>query len=98
MTFAPIHDFIPRKFPRTLDTIPSDGGASAPDWKNLPAFMVDRQSNQNSWLTDIFGKTNNEIPKGENSDGIPLITPLSAQPVAPLQGATISTSTINIPR
>jgi hypothetical protein len=59
--------------------------------------MVDRQSNQNQWLTDIFG-TDNKIPQGTNSDGIPLITPLPARPLAPLQGAPISTTPINIPR
>lgn len=106
MTFAPIHDFVPRKFPRTLNTIPGkDGALPTQDWKNLPAFLVDRQSNQNKWLTDIFQASDPTnlnspltIPQGTNSDGIPLITPLSARPLAPLQGATISTTPINIPR
>jgi hypothetical protein len=70
MTFAPIHDFVPRKFPTILNTNKDKNGSPVPDWKNLPAFMADRQSNQNQWLTDIFG-TDNKIPKGENSDGIP---------------------------
>jgi hypothetical protein len=58
MTFAPIHDFLPRKFPSSYN-----GGE---DWKNLPAFTVDREDNQNKWLTDIFG-LNNEIPFGESN-------------------------------
>jgi hypothetical protein len=77
MTFAPIHDFVPRKFPRTLDTIPTKGGAPTADWKNLPAFMADRQTTGerdangnpvagNPWLTDIFG-SNNKIPIGTNA-------------------------------
>jgi hypothetical protein len=68
MTFAPIHDFVPRKFPGTLNTVPSKGGAPVADWKNLPAFMGDRQSNQNKWLTDIFG-ADNKVPVGENFTG-----------------------------
>jgi len=66
MTFAPVHDFVPRKFPGTLNTIPGKDGNPVRDWENLPAFMVDRQSNQNEWLTDIFG-TNNKIPIGTNA-------------------------------
>ena len=54
MTFAPIHDFLPRKFPSTYE-----GGEN---WKNLPAFTVDREDNKNKWLTDIF--VDNEIPVG----------------------------------
>jgi hypothetical protein len=95
MTFAPIHNFVPRKFPGTLNTIPGKDGNPVRDWENLPAFMVDRQSNQNEWLTDIFG-TNNKIPIGENYSGIP--SPLPAPQLVPLQGATISTTPINIPR
>jgi hypothetical protein len=76
MTFAPIHDFVPRKFPQTLNTIPGANGAPpTPDWKNLPAFMGDRQSNQNQWLTDIFGK-DNKIPEGENFNGPRKLPPL----------------------
>ena len=93
MTFAPVHDFVPRKFPQTLNTIPGkDGAPPTPDWKNLPAFMADRQSNQNQWLTDIFG-TDNEIPKGENFNGIGTFqsaNTLTQAPVVPLQGATIN--------
>jgi hypothetical protein len=61
MTFAPIHDFLPRKFPGVLSTTPGKGA----DWENLPAFMVDRQSNQNKWLTNIFGD-DNKIPIGKD--------------------------------
>lgn len=96
MTFAPIHDFVPRKFPGVLNTIPGPGGTPVADWKNLPAFMVDRQSNKNQWLTDIFGD-NNQIPKGENSEGtqpLPIITPA---PVAKLPRATITTTAPSIP-
>jgi len=52
MTFAPIHDFLPRKFPTNFDG----------NWENLPAFVVDRVENKNAWLTDIF--TGNKIPTG----------------------------------
>lgn len=89
MTFAPVHDFVPRKFPKILNTVPTKDGTLVPDWKNLPAFMADRQSNQNQWLTDIFG-TNNEIPKGENSDGIQPIETIAPAPVIAQQGATIN--------
>lgn len=44
MTFAPIHDFLPRKFPSTYDN----------NWQGLPAFVVDRNDNNNRWLTDVF--------------------------------------------
>jgi hypothetical protein len=56
MTFAPIHDFLPRKFPSTYN-----GGE---DWKNLPAFTVDREDNQNKWLTEVFESGN--IPFGNS--------------------------------
>ena len=89
MTFAPVHDFVPRKFPKILNTVPTKDGTLVPDWKNLPAFMADRQSNQNQWLTDIFG-TNNEIPKGGNSEGIQPIGTIAPAPVIAQQGATIN--------
>jgi hypothetical protein len=57
MTFAPIHNFIPRKFPQNLPE-PAPGKAS---WEQLPAFMGNRVSNQNQWLTDIF--KDKQIPK-----------------------------------
>lgn len=66
MTFAPVHDFVPRKFPTILNTVPGSDGKPVADWKNLPAFMGDRQSNQNKWLTDIFG-SDNKIPIGTNA-------------------------------
>jgi hypothetical protein len=53
MTYAPIHDFLPRKFPNAY------GGADK--WDTLPAFVVDRVDNKNAWLTDIFNGAN-EIP------------------------------------
>ena len=59
MTFAPIHDFLPRKFPSKYDG----------NWENLPAFTVDREDNKNEWLTDVFGLKNNnpyEIPFGSS--------------------------------
>jgi len=55
MTYAPIHDFLPRKFPNTY------GGPKT--WDKLPAFVVDRVDNNNAWLTDIFNGAN-EIPEG----------------------------------
>jgi hypothetical protein len=58
MTFAPIHDFLPRKFPQEYA-----GGAA---WANLPAFTVDRVDNKNKWLTDIFtADGNTKIPTGK---------------------------------
>ena len=95
MTFAPIHDFVPRKFPKTLSTIPGDDGNPIPDWENLPAFMADRQSNQNKWLTDIFG-SNNEIPVGENSTGVPQITIPTPELVRVTTGAA-DINNINVP-
>lgn len=50
MTFAPIHDFLPRKFPSELQSTP------------LPAFVTDRETENNPWLTDIF--SNRKIPEG----------------------------------
>jgi hypothetical protein len=55
MQYAPIHDFLPRKFPNTY------GGKT--EWDKLPAFVVDRVDNNNAWLTDIFNGAN-EIPEG----------------------------------
>jgi hypothetical protein len=49
MTFAPIHDFLPRKFPTDNSGI-------------LPAFVTDRETENNPWLTNIF--TNGKIPEG----------------------------------
>ena len=79
MTFAPIHDFVPRKFPKTLNMIPVTGGTPVADWKNLPAFMADRQTTGksddkgnpiagNPWLTDIFNTTSNKIPDGKSTN------------------------------
>jgi hypothetical protein len=89
MTFAPVHDFVPRKFPGILNQITNKDGSVTNDWKNLPAFMADRQSNQNQWLTDIFGE-DKLIPKGENSDGIPSVSTLSPASIIGLRGATIN--------
>ena len=52
MTFAPIHDFLPRKFPTKF----ADPVAN---FKQLPAFVADRQTNSenkadNPWLTSMF--------------------------------------------
>jgi hypothetical protein len=75
MTFAPIHDFVPRKFPFTLNQVKDSAGNLVNDWKNLPAFMADRQTTGkvdektkeviagNPWLEEIFG-ADNKIPKG----------------------------------
>ncbi len=93
MTFAPIHDFLPRKFPRTY-------GGGKDDWKNLPAFVADRQTIDNKgtpgnpWLTSIYSDAN-EIPKGVNSDGIPApISTPSSRGVVPL--GTIAAPTAQI--
>ncbi len=53
MTYAPIHDFLPRKFPNAY------GGADK--WDTLPAFVVDRVDNKNAWLTDIFNNANDYV-------------------------------------
>jgi hypothetical protein len=52
MTYAPIHDFLPRKFPSAF-------GDPLKNWSNLPAFVADRQTNQygtedNPWLTSMY--------------------------------------------
>jgi hypothetical protein len=57
MTFAPIHNFLPRKFPN----------AFSGDWQNLPAFTVDRVDNNNAWLQDVFKTT------GKDASGQPII-------------------------
>jgi hypothetical protein len=61
MTFAPIHDFLPRKFPTTFAN-------PVANFKQLPAFVADRQTNQrreedNPWLTSMYGE-NDSIPVG----------------------------------
>jgi hypothetical protein len=63
MTFAPIHDFLPRKMPRVYN---------GKNWDELPAFVVDRLDNQNEWLTSIYrpqvltpSLTINKIPTGK---------------------------------
>jgi hypothetical protein len=66
MTFAPIHDFLPRKMPTIYD---------GKNWDELPAFVVDRLDNQNEWLTSIYNPrdinlnttkmTINKIPEGK---------------------------------
>jgi hypothetical protein len=61
MTFAPIHDFLPRKFPTTF-------ADPRKNWSSLPAFVADRQTNQrreedNPWLTSMYGE-NDSLPVG----------------------------------
>lgn len=65
MTFAPIHDFLPRKFPTIFDNKPNA-------WEQLPAFVVDRADNKNEWLTSIYNPNlatpstiNFKIPEGK---------------------------------
>ena len=67
MTFAPIHDFLPRKFPTTF-------ADAATNWKQLPAFVADRQTNSknqadNPWLTSmyktaLFYNEDDKLPSG----------------------------------
>ena len=57
MTFAPIHDFLPRKFPKEFNN----------DWENLPAFVVDRDDNENKWLQDVF------LTTGKDANGQPIV-------------------------
>jgi hypothetical protein len=61
MTFSPIHDFLPRKFPTTFAN-------PVANFKQLPAFVADRQTNSkntadNPWLTSMYGE-NDSIPVG----------------------------------
>ncbi len=58
MTFAPIHDFLPRKFP-------TEFADPVKNFRQLPAFVADRQTNQkgdadNPWLTSMFDTTSDE--------------------------------------
>ena len=53
MTFAPIHSFLPRKFPNAYDG----------NWNNLPGFVTTRpDDNDNAYLRDIYN-INRELPK-----------------------------------
>jgi hypothetical protein len=59
MTYAPIHDFLPRKFPSVF-------ADPAKNWSNLPAFVADRQTNQygtedNPWLTSMYSNSANGL-------------------------------------
>lgn len=61
MTFSPIHDFLPRKFPTTF-------ADPAKNWSSLPAFVADRQTNQfgtadNPWLTSMYNEKDS-LPVG----------------------------------
>ena len=52
MTYAPIHDFLPRKFPSVY-------ADPLKNWSGLPALVADRQTNQygtedNPWLTSMY--------------------------------------------
>ena len=62
MTFAPIHNFLPRKFPDKADNL-------SKEWPNLPAFMVDRPEfgNNQKWLQDIF------LTTGKDASGQPIV-------------------------
>ena len=51
MTFAPVHDFLPRKFPTE---------SSPEEAINLPAFVTDNTTTaDNPWLTSIFNNSGN---------------------------------------
>jgi hypothetical protein len=62
MTFAPIHDFLPRKFPGEFNPDPKVAA-----WRDLPAFVVDRDDNDNKWLQDIF------LTTGKDASGQPVV-------------------------
>jgi hypothetical protein len=55
MTFAPIHDFLPRKFPIQ----------NSEDSDLLPAFVVDKQTGGNPWLGNMFDN-NDSLPNIES--------------------------------
>lgn len=60
MTYAPIHNFLPRKFPGTF---------TDKKWENLPAFVVDRPEpgHNQKWLQDIF------LTTGKDASGQPVV-------------------------
>jgi hypothetical protein len=65
MTFAPIHDFLPRKFP-------TEFADPVKNFRQLPAFVADRQTNSkntadNPWLTSMFTgyDETDKLPSGE---------------------------------
>ena len=61
MTFAPIHNFLPRKFPNEFN-------APNPEaYNNLPAFVADRPELYQPWLQDIF------LTKGKDASGQPVV-------------------------
>jgi hypothetical protein len=62
MTYAPIHNFLPRKFPNTFNPDPKLAG-----WRDLPAFNVDRVDNNNRWLQDVF------LKPGKDASGQPIV-------------------------
>jgi len=62
MTYAPIHNFLPRKFPSTFNPDPKLAG-----WRDLPAFNVDRVDNDNKWLQDVF------LKPGKDASGQPVV-------------------------
>jgi hypothetical protein len=62
MTYAPIHNFLPRKFPNTFNPDPKLAG-----WRDLPAFNVDRVDNNNRWLQDVF------LKPGKDASGQPVV-------------------------
>jgi hypothetical protein len=59
MTYAPIHSFLPRKFPNKFDGT----------WENLPAFVVDRPEtgHDQKWLQDVF------LTTGKDAAGQPVV-------------------------
>jgi hypothetical protein len=69
MTFAPIHDFLPRKFP-------TEFANPVANFRQLPAFVADRQTNSkntadNPWLTSMFTSSlfyneTDKLPVGES--------------------------------
>jgi hypothetical protein len=69
MTFAPIHDFLPRKMP----TLYSSN-------ETLPSFVVDRQTDDNIWLTSMYRAYNKSFPEPNDGLSEPL-TPVRTAPV-----------------
>ena len=67
MTFAPIHDFLPRKMPTLYPLSGSN--------ETVPSFVFDRQTDDNIWLSSMYRAYNNSFPEPNDT-----LTPVKAPP------------------